>query len=73
MPKSREYCCCAIPLVNAGIYATLVEQTVLGIIVGALSFATPSSRSFFSTFKYVLYLNFWNLQSLAPQLLALPF
>ena len=45
MPKSREYCCCAIPLVNVGIYAIMVEQTVLGIIVGALSFATPSSNS----------------------------
>ncbi|KAF9532007.1 hypothetical protein CPB83DRAFT_808241 [Crepidotus variabilis] len=41
MPKSREYCCCAIPLVNPGIYVTLIEQTVLGILIGALSVATP--------------------------------
>lgn len=40
--KARDYCCCAIPIVNAGIYATLVEQTVLGILVGTLSLATPS-------------------------------
>ncbi|KAJ3568802.1 hypothetical protein NP233_g5480 [Leucocoprinus birnbaumii] len=40
--KAREYCCCAIPLVNAGIYATLVEQLILGILVGALSVGTPS-------------------------------
>lgn len=44
MSKGREYCCCAIPLVNAGIYITLAEQTVLGIIIGALSLATPSSK-----------------------------
>ncbi|CAA7266520.1 unnamed protein product [Cyclocybe aegerita] len=42
MKKAREYCCCAIPLVNAGIYATLIEQTSLGILVGTLSVATPS-------------------------------
>jgi len=40
--KARNYCCCAIPVVNAGIYATLIEQTVLGILVGTLSIATPS-------------------------------
>ncbi|KAL4071007.1 hypothetical protein J3A83DRAFT_4373180 [Scleroderma citrinum] len=40
--KPREYCCCAIPLVNPGIYATLTEQFVLGIVVGTLSVATPS-------------------------------
>ncbi|PPQ88615.1 hypothetical protein CVT25_010191 [Psilocybe cyanescens] len=40
--KSREYCCCAIPMVNAGIYATLIEQTVLGIVVGTVSISTPS-------------------------------
>ncbi|KAL4064907.1 hypothetical protein V8B97DRAFT_1182841 [Scleroderma yunnanense] len=43
--KPREYCCCAIPLVNPGIYATLTEQFVLGIVVGTLSVATPSSKS----------------------------
>lgn len=40
--KPREYCCCAIPIVNAGIYAVLLEQLVLGILVGTLSVATPS-------------------------------
>ncbi|KAF8974001.1 hypothetical protein BDZ97DRAFT_1900723 [Flammula alnicola] len=40
--KSRDYCCCAIPMVNAGIYATLIEQTAVGILVGTLSLATPS-------------------------------
>lgn len=30
-------------MVNAGIYATLIEQTVLGVLVGTLSIATPSS------------------------------
>jgi len=40
--KAREYCCCAIPLINAGIYFTLIEQFILGILVGILSVATPS-------------------------------
>jgi len=40
--KPREYCCCAIPLVNFGIYATLTEQFSLGVLVGTLSVATPS-------------------------------
>jgi len=40
--KPREYCCCAIPLVNAGVYAALTEQLVLGIVAGALAFGTPS-------------------------------
>ncbi|TFY83587.1 hypothetical protein EWM64_g416 [Hericium alpestre] len=39
--KPRDHCCCAIPVVNAGIYATLTEQFVLGILVGTLSVATP--------------------------------
>lgn len=40
--KPRDYCCCAIPIVNAGIYATLLEQFTLGIVAGTLSVATPS-------------------------------
>ncbi|KAJ7783888.1 hypothetical protein DFH07DRAFT_789505 [Mycena maculata] len=40
--KPREYCCCAIPIINAGIYFTLIEQFVLGILVGILSMSTPS-------------------------------
>jgi hypothetical protein len=42
--KPRDYCCCAIPLVNAGIYAAIIEQFVLGILAGTLSVATPSSQ-----------------------------
>ncbi|KAF8216128.1 hypothetical protein K438DRAFT_1560922 [Mycena galopus ATCC 62051] len=42
MPKAREYCCCAIPVINAGIYFTLTEQFVAGIAVGIISLATPS-------------------------------
>ncbi|KAL0951082.1 hypothetical protein HGRIS_007820 [Hohenbuehelia grisea] len=40
--KPRDYCCCAIPTINAGIYAALTEQFVLGVVVGVLSVATPS-------------------------------
>lgn len=42
--KPRDYCCCAIPIVNAGIYTALVEQFVLGLLAGTLSIATPSSK-----------------------------
>lgn len=37
-----DYCCCAIPVLNVGAYATLSEQFVLGVLVGTLSFATPT-------------------------------
>ena len=50
--KPREYCCCAIPLVNAGIYSTLVVQSATGILVGTLAVGTPSSQSI--TFLTVL-------------------
>ncbi|KAL5533775.1 hypothetical protein ACEPAG_235 [Sanghuangporus baumii] len=40
--KPRDYCCCAIPVMNAGIYAALVEQFTLGLLVGILALATPS-------------------------------
>jgi len=40
--KPRDYCCCAIPTVNTGIYAVLTEQLVLGVAAGTLSIATPS-------------------------------
>ena len=43
--KPRDYCCCAIPVVNFGIYVTLTEQFVLGIIAGTLSVATPDSNT----------------------------
>jgi hypothetical protein len=42
--KPRDYCCCAIPIINAGVYATLAEQFVLGLLVGVLSVGTPSSQ-----------------------------
>ena len=44
MKKAREYCCCAIPLVNAGIYLTLTEQVFGSLLIGILSVATPSSE-----------------------------
>ncbi|KAK7463663.1 hypothetical protein VKT23_005604 [Stygiomarasmius scandens] len=40
--KPRDYCCCAIPVVNAGIYATLLEQFTAGFVIGILAMATPS-------------------------------
>ncbi|KIY46370.1 hypothetical protein FISHEDRAFT_66473 [Fistulina hepatica ATCC 64428] len=40
--KPREYCCCAIPLVNAGIYSVLSEQFVCGAVVGIVSMTTSS-------------------------------
>ncbi|KAI3622348.1 putative acyl-dehydrogenase [Moniliophthora roreri] len=40
--KAREYCCCAIPIINAGVYTALAEQFVAGILIGILSMATPS-------------------------------
>ncbi|KDQ63666.1 hypothetical protein JAAARDRAFT_29696 [Jaapia argillacea MUCL 33604] len=39
--KPRDYCCCAIPIINAGIYAVLTEQLVLAILTGTLAVATP--------------------------------
>jgi hypothetical protein len=42
--KAREYCCCAIPLLNAGIYATLAEQFILGVVVGVLAVGTSKSE-----------------------------
>lgn len=63
--KAREYCCCAIPVVNAGIYAALIEQLSLGVLVGTLSIATPSSQSSLTNFRlhsklnYILFLSCW--------------
>lgn len=48
--KPRDYCCCAIPVMNAGIYATLVEQFIVGLLVGVLAVATPSSMSSVKSF-----------------------
>jgi len=39
--KARDYCCCAIPVVNFGIYATLAEQMVLAFLTAILLLATP--------------------------------
>lgn len=41
----KEYCCCAIPLLNAGIYITLTEQFVVSVTAGILALVTPSSMS----------------------------
>ncbi|PSS37554.1 hypothetical protein PHLCEN_2v570 [Hermanssonia centrifuga] len=53
--KPRDYCCCAIPTVNAGIYITLLEQFTLGIVAGTLSVATPAivGASTFSAAKWI--------------------
>ena len=40
--KPRDYCCCAIPVMNVGIYAALFEQFLLALLVAILSVATPS-------------------------------
>ncbi|KAJ8521418.1 hypothetical protein ONZ45_g1842 [Pleurotus djamor] len=40
--KPRDYFCCAIPTINAGIYTVLTEQFALGILAGVLAVATPS-------------------------------
>lgn len=42
--KPRDYCCCAIPTVNAGIYTIIVEQFFLGILAGTLAVATSQSE-----------------------------
>ncbi|QRW24477.1 hypothetical protein RhiXN_11389 [Rhizoctonia solani] len=39
--KMHEYCCCAIPLLNVGIYTVIAEQFIMGVVVGTLSIATP--------------------------------
>jgi len=42
MRAVKEYCCCAIPLVNAGVYLALITNLVLGLTAGILALATPS-------------------------------
>ncbi|KAF8601765.1 hypothetical protein BDV93DRAFT_413209, partial [Ceratobasidium sp. AG-I] len=39
--KLHEYCCCAIPILNVGIYTVIGEQFVLSVVAGTLSIATP--------------------------------
>jgi hypothetical protein len=68
--KPRDYCCCAIPVVNFGIYSTLVEQFTLGILAGTLSIATPESNTAAPVPSYSL-LNIIS-QSLGPRLLPFP-
>ncbi|KIO33865.1 hypothetical protein M407DRAFT_3860 [Tulasnella calospora MUT 4182] len=41
MAKGHEYCCCAIPLMNVGIYLTILEQFTVSLTAGILSIATP--------------------------------
>ncbi|WVW78283.1 hypothetical protein I302_100236 [Kwoniella bestiolae CBS 10118] len=36
-----RYCCCAVPLVNAGIYIILSEQAIIALAIGIIVFATP--------------------------------
>ncbi|KDQ20278.1 hypothetical protein BOTBODRAFT_101812 [Botryobasidium botryosum FD-172 SS1] len=38
---THDYCCCAIPIVNFGIYLTIAEQLLLGILAGTLAVAAP--------------------------------
>lgn len=40
----KEYCCCAIPLINVGIYTTLVEQLVVSVTAGILTLVTPPGK-----------------------------
>jgi len=47
-----DYCCCAIPILNVGAYAVLSEQFVLGILLGTLSFSTPSLVGAAVPFKF---------------------
>jgi len=42
MTKIHEYCCCAIPVHNFGIYCVLIETIVVGITAGTLSIAAPT-------------------------------
>ncbi|KAH7106985.1 hypothetical protein BKA62DRAFT_224216 [Auriculariales sp. MPI-PUGE-AT-0066] len=42
----RDYCCCAIPLNNTGIYLVLFEQLLVGVLAGTLAFATPQVVSY---------------------------
>ncbi|WVQ79909.1 hypothetical protein IAT38_002010 [Cryptococcus sp. DSM 104549] len=36
-----RYCCCAVPLVNTGIYTILAEQAIIGAAIGAMVLGTP--------------------------------
>lgn len=38
----KDYCCCAIPLVNFGIYLAIFMQFLVALLAGILSVATPS-------------------------------
>lgn len=52
--KTREYCCFAIPLVNTGVYLTLLEQVFMSLLVGLISLETPSSE--YQSFGYSIYM-----------------
>ncbi|KAG8992721.1 hypothetical protein FRB94_013471 [Tulasnella sp. JGI-2019a] len=38
--RNHEYCCCAIPTMNVGIYLTIIEQLSVGLLAGVLAVAT---------------------------------
>lgn len=42
MVFAPRYCCCAIPLVNVGMYALMTEQFVVCSVAGVLALATPT-------------------------------
>lgn len=44
---SRDYCCCAVPLYNVGIYGIFLWNVILGVLLGVLAFAAPHSESIF--------------------------
>lgn len=54
---TREYCCSAIPLVNAGIYLTLVENVVMSSLVGIFTLLrvdiVPQAFSEYYNFGYL--------------------
>ncbi|KLT42220.1 hypothetical protein CC85DRAFT_246365 [Cutaneotrichosporon oleaginosum] len=37
-----RYCCCAVPMVNAGIYSIIAEQTAVAVATAVLCFTAPS-------------------------------
>ncbi|ORX33998.1 hypothetical protein BD324DRAFT_584133 [Kockovaella imperatae] len=38
-----KFCCCAVPLVNAGIHAIIMEQAVLGVAIGVTALTSPNA------------------------------
>ncbi|KAG6884748.1 hypothetical protein C0993_008538 [Termitomyces sp. T159_Od127] len=59
--KPREYCCCAIPIINAGIYTTLATQenptlfrryVTLHILVSSAAFAVAAAWAIVSAIRH---------------------